>query len=453
MAGGIFFVINPQTKQSKLQFILQDSKAKFLLTDAHLAKIFLPATKKATSLKSIIISGTLTNEETTSLTHTTIENFDAVLEESERVHPLKSFPVIPLDHAAFIYTSGSTGEPKAVMQTHQSMVFTTKSLIEYLRLTPDDRIIVLLPFAFDYGLYQLLMTIKLGATLIVERSFTFPALIYKRMQEQKVTVFPGVPTIFSMMITSHGKKSLQFPTVTKITNTAATLPANFIPKLQEIFPQALIFKMYGLTECKRVSYLEPELIEKKPTSIGKAIPGTEIFLLSPEGEPVPIDKPGILHVRGPHVMTGYWERPEMTANMLKTGKYPGERILCTHDWCRMDKDGDLFFIGRNDDIIKTRGEKVSPVEVENVLHNKVPGVREAAVIGRDDPLLGQNIWAYITMENDITCNEKQIKKICMAHLENFMVPQRIILLEQLPKTANGKINKKLLSARTEDKEL
>ncbi|RLB67993.1 MAG: long chain acyl-CoA synthetase [Deltaproteobacteria bacterium] len=455
LAGGVFFVINPQTKKKKLQFLLQDSEAKLLLTDSHLAKVFLPAVQeqKTASLRSIIFSGSLPpGESAPPIPDITIENFAAVLADSAPLPLPETLPVIPLDLAAFIYTSGSTGEPKAVMQTHQSMVFAAWSLIEYIRLSAHDRIMVVLPFAFDYGLYQLLMTMKLGATLVVERSFTFPALIYKRIREEEATVFPGVPTMFAMMITSHRKKSLCFPTITRVTNTAATLPAQFIPELQEIFPQALIFKMYGLTECKRVSYLEPELVEQKPQSIGKAIPGTEIFLLSPEKEEVPAGKPGILHVRGPHVMAGYWKRPELSAKMLKPGKNPGERILCTHDWCRMDVDGDLYFIGRNDDIIKTRGEKVSPVEVENVLHSIVPGVREAVVIGKDDPLLGQGIWAFLTLEENTAANEKQLKKICLAHLENFMVPQRIIFLEQMPKTANGKIDKKALSALAENEE-
>ena len=458
LAGGVFFVINPQTKKKKLQFLLQDSEARLLLTDSHLAKVFLPAVQEQeiASLRSIIFSGSLPPGETTisqiPSSSIAIENFAAVLADSAPLPLPETLPVIPLDLAAFIYTSGSTGEPKAVMQTHQSMVFAAWSLIEYLRLSAHDRIMVVLPFAFDYGLYQLLMTMKLGATLVVERSFTFPALIYKRIREEEATVFPGVPTIFAMMITSHRKKPLRFPTITRVTNTAATLPAQFIPELQEIFPQALIFKMYGLTECKRVSYLEPELVEQKPQSIGKAIPGTEIFLLSPEEEEVPAGKPGILHVRGPHVMAGYWKRPELSAKMLKPGKNPGERILCTHDWCRMDVDGDLYFIGRNDDIIKTRGEKVSPVEVENVLHSVVPGVREAVVIGKDDPLLGQGIWAFLTLEENTAASEKQLKKICLAHLENFMVPQRIIFLEQMPKTANGKIDKKALSALAENEE-
>jgi len=440
IAGGVFLVINPQTKADKLEFILNDCAAKILLTDAHLANVFTSIVDNVGGLSAIISSGDLGKISIDS--RVKIESFDQVLDQSEPLWPPVS--IIPNDLAALIYTSGSTGFPKGVMQTHQAMVFAAWSLIEYQRLCDSDRIMLVLPIAFDYGLYQLLMTMKLGATLVVERSFTFPALIYKRMEEWETTVFPGVPTIFAMMISSHKKKPLCFPAITRITNTAAALPADFVPYLKEMFPNALIYKMYGLTECKRVSYLEPELVDEKPTSVGKAIPGTEMYLLSPEGNPVPAGEPGILYVRGPHVMVGYWNNPEKTAEMLKPGKLPGERVLCTGDWFKVDKDGFFYFVGRSDDIIKTRGEKVSPVEVENVLHS-MPEIKEAAVLGVKDEIFGQAIKAFIVLEDSVELNDKQIKKYCLSHLENFMVPGIIEFKDNLPKTANGKIDKLLLA--------
>jgi acyl-coenzyme A synthetase/AMP-(fatty) acid ligase len=201
--------------------------------------------------------------------------------------------------------------------------------------------------------------------------------------------------------------------------------------------------MYGLTECKRVSYLEPELALEKPGSVGKAIPGTEVYLLSVKGQPVAPGESGILHVRGPHVMAGYWNRPDLSEHMLKPGKLPGERVLCTQDYFRMDDEGFLYFVGRSDDIIKTRGEKVSPAEVENALHS-IPGVREVAVVGIPDELLGQAIRAYIVLEDNVTLAEKQVRILAAAHLENFMVPKEIVFCRDLPKTATGKVSKKLL---------
>jgi acyl-coenzyme A synthetase/AMP-(fatty) acid ligase len=205
--------------------------------------------------------------------------------------------------------------------------------------------------------------------------------------------------------------------------------------------------MYGLTECKRVAYLEPERVLEKPTSVGKAIPGTEVFLLSPDGGPVTPGETGILHVRGPHVMLGYWNQPELSASMLKPGRFPGERVLCTHDLFTMDADGDLYFVGRSDDIIKTRGEKVSPVEVENVLH-RIPGVREAAVIGVPDEMLGEAIRAFVVLDDGVALTEQQVKRECMARLESFMVPRDVVFVPELPKTTTAKVSKRLLRAMT-----
>jgi long-chain acyl-CoA synthetase len=245
------------------------------------------------------------------------------------------------------------------------------------------------------------------------------------------------------MIAANKKTGVSFDFIEKITNTAAALPPEFIPDLKKIFPKALIFKMYGLTECKRVCYLEPELIDIKTGSVGKAIPGTELFLLSPDGKPVPAGEKGILHIRGPHVMLGYWHKEELSREMLREGALPGERVLCSNDWFRMDEEGFLYFLGRNDDIIKTRGEKVSPVEIENVLY-KIAGVREAAVIGIPDEIMGEAIIAFVTTHDHLKLEEKNLLKECMSRLELFMVPQRIIFLDEMPKSSNSKIDKKEL---------
>jgi long-chain acyl-CoA synthetase len=446
MAGGVFLVVNPQTKSDKLAFILDDSDAVVLLTDSHLASAFGPVLANTPGLRSVVCSGKWPIAAPAVSPSCSIEPFDDVLRDHA---PLaKPEPVIPNDLAALIYTSGSTGNPKGVMQTHQSMVFATESIAEYLRLSDTDRILCVLPLAFDYGLYQLLMAIRLGATLVLERSFTYPAQIFNRMREHQTTVFPGVPTVFAMLLSMHGREKIEFPLVTRVTNTAAALPAAFQSQLREIFPNALIYRMYGLTECKRVCYLEPELADTKPESVGKAIPGTEVFLLTAEGMPVPPGETGILHIRGPHVMLGYWKQPELTARMLKPGALPGERVLCSQDWFRTDDEGFLYFVGRSDDIIKTRGEKVSPVEVENVLHG-MPGIREAAVVGMADTLLGQAIRAFVALEPGVSLSDKEIIKYCLSRLENFMVPKEVVFLPELPKTSTGKISKRTLVEKAE----
>ena len=439
-AGGVFVVVNPQTKSDKLAYIIEKSEARMLITDAHLWPQFSPLLANVSGLKHILCSNAGTRERSTPASVNLEDFWEVVRQEEPLVSPVFC---IPLDVAALIFTSGSTGSPKGVTMTHQSMVFARDSITEYLRLNEEDKIVGLLPLAFDYGLYQVLMACGLGATLVLERSFTYPAMVFERILRQGVTVFPGVPTIYSTLISMHQKTPLCFPSVKRITNTAAALPPDYVPLLRQVFPNALVFAMYGLTECKRVSYLEPELIEKKRGSVGKAIPGTEMFLLSQEGKPVPPGEPGILHIRGPHVMLGYWKDPERTAKMLKPGNLPGERILCAQDWFTMDEEGFFYFKGRSDDIIKSRGEKVSPVEVENVIYS-LKGVKEVAVIGVPEENLGQAIKAFVVLDNGSGLTAKDIQRHCAGRLENFMVPQIVEFSTGLPKTDNGKIKKDIL---------
>lgn len=432
LAGAVFVLINSQTKRDKLEFLLRDSGARVLIIDGAYARQMRSV--DAPELRRVIRAGA-------TLDPSTVDTFETIVRSPSdtRLHVCAN----PLDLAALIYTSGSTGQPKGVMQTHQSMVFTIESLLEYLRLSDGDKILCLSPLSFDYGLYQLLMSVALGATVVLERSSALPAPLYERMRQLNVSVFPGIPTTFAVLLAIHRRSPLSFPSVTRVTNTAAALPHEFVFGLREIFPNALIYAMYGLTECKRVSYLEPELLDQKPGSVGKAIPGTEVFLLSVDGTPTPAGETGVLHVRGPHVMRGYWNRPDLTNEMLKPGELPGERVLCTHDLFRMDPDGFLYFVGRTDEMIKTRGQKVSPVEIENALH-KIPGVLQAAVVGSSDPVLGEAILAYVVRVDGANLTEADLRAQSSALLEGFMVPQRIVFCPELPKTASGKINKRAL---------
>lgn len=434
LAGGVFLVVNPQTKANKLQYILEDCSAKVIIAEAILQHEFSEIVKNSDESIDVILSGAKVDGK-----HPFIfSDFEDVIQK--KLDNIRLPHIIPNDLAALIYTSGSTGFPKGVMMTHQSMVFTSWSLIEYLRLAENERIMLVLPLAFDYGLYQLIMSVTIGGSLIIEHSFNFPPTILRQIEELQPTVFPGVPSMYAIMIATHKKTGITFNSVRKITNTAANLPDEFVSDLKKIFPNALIFKMYGLTECKRVCYLEPELIDQKPNSVGKPIPGTEVFLLSQEGKPVKAGETGTLYVRGPHVMAGYWNKEDLTNEMLKPGLIPGERILCAHDQFKMDDEGFLYFQGRNDDIIKTRGEKVSPVEVENAIH-KISGIREAAVVGMPDVMLGESIIAFVTIHDKSELGEKEIQVGCKSMLEPFMIPQKVIFVAEMPKSSNGKIDK------------
>lgn len=446
-AGAAFVVVNPQTKADKLHFVLRDSGASAVLSEGKLSRMIIEIQEDEDTVLPELKTLIFADGKTEPVRPAQGADADFAANGIAAAGEFQSEPsgAIPLDLAALVYTSGSTGNPKGVMLSHQNMVFAQQSLVEYLRLDDSDRILNVLPLAFDYGLYQALMAVHLGATLVLERTFAFPAAIVRRVVEEDVTVFPGVPTVFATLLSLHRNSPISMPSVRRFTNTAAHLPDEYVPGLLAISPSALIFKMYGLTECKRVCYLEPELVLSKPSSVGKAIPGTETYLLSEDGQVVRPGETGILHVRGPHVMLGYWNLPSETAHMLKPGRYPGERVLCTHDWFRQDIDGFLYFMGRTDDIIKSRGEKVSPVEVENALA-AVPGVREVAIIGVPDELLGQAVRAYVVLDPETSFTEQGFKREAMARLESFMVPRDVVFVQELPKTATGKVRKKSLTS-------
>jgi acyl-CoA synthetase (AMP-forming)/AMP-acid ligase II len=340
--------------------------------------------------------------------------------------------------ACLIYTSGSTGDPKGVMSDHSNVVFAASSIIEYLGNVESDIVICLSPLSFDYGLYQLLMVFKFGGTLVLEKGFTFPAVILKRIQEERVTGFPGVPTIYAMLLkmdlSPYDLSSLRY-----LTNTAAALPPSHILEIRAKFPWATLFSMYGLTETKRTLYLPPEQLDKRPDSVGIAIPGTEVWIEDEQGQRLGSGEVGELVSRGRHVMRGYWGDPEKTAARFRPGSVPGEWVCYTGDLFRMDDEGFMYFVSRKDDIIKSRGEKVAPKEVENVLYS-LPGIREVAVIGVPDPVLGQAVKAFVVQEDNAIA-EADILRHCRTHLEDFMVPKYIELCTELPKTSSGKIKK------------
>jgi acyl-CoA synthetase (AMP-forming)/AMP-acid ligase II len=308
-------------------------------------------------------------------------------------------------------------------------------------------ILAVLPISFDYGLYQVLMAAKLGATLVLEKSFAFPQAILNRIAEEKVTGFPLVPTMAALLLQMKDLRPGEYATLRYITNTAAALPPAHIARLQELFPTTTLFSMYGLTECKRCTYLPPAELTRRPESVGIAILGTEAYIVGDDGFPLPFGSTGELIIRGPHVMKGYWENPSATAKALRPGPLPHEMVLYTGDLFRSDEEGFLYFVGRKDDIIKTRGEKVSPKEVENVLY-ALSGVREAAVVGVPDPVLGLAIKAVVALDTFAALSAADVIRHCARHLEDFMVPKLVEFRDQLPKSENGKIARRQIEAES-----
>jgi amino acid adenylation domain-containing protein len=433
--GCVVSVVSPLTRADKLAYLLNDSRAFALITDTHLAGVLAEAVPRALHLRRIVASGPADER----LARLPLCSFDEAVAGDAAPVPKRC---LDIDLAAIIYTSGSTGDPKGVMLTHRNMLTAATSITTYLELAEDEVILCALPLSFDYGLYQMIMACKVGARLLLMRSFAFPVQVLKAVVEEEVTGFPGVPTMFALLAGLSPKvlQSYDLTRVRYVTNTAAALPEKHIRFLKETFPRARIYSMYGLTECKRCTYLPPADLDRKPGSVGIAIPNTELWIVDEQDRRLGPNQVGQLVIRGATVMKGYWEKPEETARRLRPGPLPGESVLYTGDLCRLDEEGYLYFVGRMDDIIKSRGEKVAPKEVEYAIVS-LPGVREVAVIGVPDDLLGQAVKALVVLEEGAQLTEKEIQRECQRRLESFMVPKHVEFVAELPRTQTGKIAK------------
>ena len=347
------------------------------------------------------------------------------------------------DLAAIIYTSGSTGFPKGVMLSQHNMVAASQSVSRYLGLAEADRILCAIPLTFDYGLHQLTMSALVGASLIIEASFAQPLFTLARLVQFQATVFPIVPTMLALLAPIANR--FDFSCVRKVTSTAAALHPDAIDQIRSQFRHAELFSMYGLTECHRCTYLPPPELDRRKGSVGIAIPNTELWLVDPAGRSHTRSAEGELVIRGSTVMRGYWNNPEQTALSLRPGPLPGERVLYTGDWCQLDADGFLYFLARLDEVLKVKGEKVAPKEVEAVLQQH-PDIVLAAVIGVEHPLDGQRPQAYVQLREGADSSEADWRSWCRDRLQPFMLPARIFALPALPRTSNGKVDKVALKA-------
>jgi long-chain acyl-CoA synthetase len=432
--GAVFMPINPLTKGDKLAYLLNDARASVLIAHTALLPQVSAALVQNRSVHTVWLEGRQRDAAALDSRCATVP------EEQAGACAVQAVSLIDQDLAAIIYTSGSTGQPKGVMLSHLNMRSAARSVSSYLELQPTDRIACALPLAFDYGLYQVLMAARVGASVLLSRSFAFPVKVLEMLALERATVFPGVPTMFSLLMNLKNLAAHSLPDLKLITNTAAALSEHHIQQLRALFPQALLYSMYGLTECKRVTYLPPDQLDVRPTSVGRGMPNEELWLIDEAGRRLPPGSTGELVVRGSHVMRGYWEKPAATAERLHIDPATGHTVLHSGDIFRTDLEGYLYFVARRDDIIKSRGEKVSPREVENVLY-ALEGVLEAAVVGVPDALLGQAVKAFVTVKPGTVLTQREILRHCLSRLESFMVPKTVIFVDELPKTDTGKIKK------------
>ena len=429
-AGGCFVVVNHTAPQERLGYIVNHCAAKFLIAPSHALDRVTEARRICQHPFDLIVIGA------DSLPAGAINFNEACSCTSTSFLP----KVIDQDLAAIIYTSGSTGEPKGVTFAHRNIDSAVDSIVEYLEHSEDDVVLGVLPLSFGYGLLQLLVTFKTSGRLVLEKGFGYPYEIIKRMKSERVTGFAGIPTMYAILtqLESIAKEDLAF--LRYITNAAAGIPPSFIPKLQKIFPHTKIFLMHGLTECLRTTYLPPDQLDRRPTSVGTGMPNVELWIEDAEGHRLPNGQTGELVVRGSNIMLGYWNDPATTARVVTQGRYPWERTLHSGDLFRTDEEGYFYFVARKDEIIKSRGERISPKEIEDVLY-QIDEVHEARVIGVPDPILGQAIRAEIVLKDGRALTERDVKAYCKQHLEDFKTPTVVAFVTALPKTAGGKIKR------------
>jgi amino acid adenylation domain-containing protein len=450
-AGGVFVILAGSVKGPKLRYILKNSGANTLITHTSKAGVVKDALgDEPTDYKVIWVGPTKRIPETSSNVSLSWDQiFSNVTDETESSEKIGALPrCIDVDLATLIYTSGSTGEPKGVMSTHHNMVSAARSIIQYVGNIEEDIILNVLPLSFDYGLYQVIMAFMFGGTVLLEKSFLYIHTILDHLVQEKVTGFPIVPTVVAMLLKLQDFKKYDLNSLRYMTNTGAALPVGHIRKLRDMFPQVTMISMFGLTECKRVCYLPPEEIDRIPSSVGKAMPDCEVFVVDEEGKEVAPGETGELIIRGSNVMQGYWGDSELTAKTYKDGRYPAEKILYSGDYFRQDEQGYLYFLGRKDDMIKSKGERISSKEMENNISG-MEGVTEVAVIGLPNEVFGQIIKAYIVPAENVELTDKQVMKYCSRNMESFMVPKYVEFMTSLPKTPNGKIDKRQLKAREE----
>jgi acyl-CoA synthetase (AMP-forming)/AMP-acid ligase II len=349
-------------------------------------------------------------------------------------------PRVGSDVAHIIYTSGSTGLPKGVTISHANLWAGMTAVVDYLGIAADDRIASLLPFSFDYGLNQLLCCTGTGAALVVERS-PIPHRIVETLRSREVTVLPAVPPLWLQLLTVEGLRDQRLPALRVMTNTGGRLPVDAVRQLRRCQPHADLVLMYGLTEAFRSTYLSPEAVDRKPGSIGKAIPGAEILVLNEQLERCKPGETGQLVHRGATVALGYWNDLETTSLIFRPHplRPPGtpdtEQVVFSGDLVYQDEDGDLFFVSREDKLIKTLGYRVSPDEVADALYGSGEVV-EALVTSEPDELRGARIVAYVVLADGGRLD--RLKAFCARELPRYMQPSRIEVRSALSRTPSGK---------------
>jgi acyl-CoA ligase (AMP-forming) (exosortase A-associated) len=444
-SGGVLVPIHHGLFPEQVEHIVRDCGMRGLITDAGRFAKLQPVLDVCPTLEFVVIVGERANLQSKLTCH----DYDSFCNQAT---PSPIDRAVDRDLAAILYTSGSTGKPKGVMLSHANVIAGAQIVANYLHITHTDRTLAVLPFSFDAGLNQLLTALHTGATCVLIK-FLFAKEIVTALAKERITGLAGVPSLWNLLSQDNSRlHEIPLEHLRYITNTGGALPLSVLAKLREALPQTDVVLMYGLTEAFRSTYLPPEELEQRPTSMGKAIPNSEIFVVNEAGQRCGPGEVGELVHRGPTVSLGYWGHPALTAQVLRPNPFAPpqlsqpEMVCYSGDLVKTDDDGFLYFVGRRDNQIKSAGFRISPNEVEAALC-RAATVGEAAVIGLPDEVLGEQIKAFVVPQDGSRVNVDAILEDVAEHLPRHMVPREVEVLDELPKTSSGKIDYPMLRRR------
>ncbi|QSQ14568.1 class I adenylate-forming enzyme family protein [Myxococcus landrumensis] len=426
--GGLFAILHGAIREPGLRRILEQVMPAVAFLDestAHLAPAFADVPIVWVGGDAGALSGV---------------RLERILEEEPAECP--PFSGVDVEPVCLIYTSGSTGAPRGVTLSHDNVLFVVAAIQARLQYRREDVVGVFLPLSFDYGLYQVFLAAQVGASVFVGSAELAGPTLLGTLERWRVTVLPGVPTLFAALLKLLGRGGAGAPCLRVLTNTGAHLPASHVEQLRRQLPGVSVFLMYGLTECKRVSILLPEELEAHPGSVGRALPGTEALILDEDGQVLPPGEVGELVIQGRHVALGYWRAPEETAMRYRTHPRGLGRVLHSGDLFRRDADGFLQFVGRKDALLKRKGFRLHPLEIEEVAC-ALPGVAEAGVAQEDS---GDRLHLFVTaLPGAPPPREAGLLDALVNRLEPYKVPDQVHWVLELPKTANGKLDRAALA--------
>ncbi len=444
-AGGVFVPVNAALFPEQVLHIARDCGMTALITSEKKLEGLAEVLPQIPSLKFVVLVGKTSSAKGHASLHS-FEEFCGLKPSGTEEDSISK------DLAAILYTSGSTGKPKGVMLSHANIMAGSSIVSKYLGITASERILAVLPFSFDAGLNQLMTAFQQGGTCVLI-NFVFAREVVQTLIKERITGLAGVPTLWSLLAQPNSTLDRQpLPDLRYITNTGGAMPQAVLAILRKTLVHTKIVLMYGLTEAFRSTYLPPEELDRRPTSMGKAIPDTEILVLNEHGQRCKPGEIGELVHRGPTVSLGYWGRPEDTARALRPNPLlppelgDCEKVCYSGDLVKMDEDGFLYFVGRRDTMIKSSGFRISPTEVEEALFSSGK-LRGAAVIGIPDEVLGQAIKAFVTPKDGEPVDTEALLAHCGQKLPRYMVPKLVEVLDELPKTSSGKVDYPALRRR------